>query len=162
MARGRASVALSCYFSPKRSSRRRSPPPNCSIERSTSVDRATHWGSGAIVKRAFCTTSHDGWDPMTPANDDHRVAAWLDNDFSSQVAMERLHRPVIGLCRDLLAGRAGIVADLGAGDASLLAAICSGMDGLRPLAIERRPDRAARAHLRLEVFGGRALTVDLF
>jgi SAM-dependent methyltransferase len=74
----------------------------------------------------------------------------LDNGFSSNSTMERLHTPVVQLVAERLQGN-GDVIDLGCGNGALLLRLCAQNDEIVPYGIDRKPElieRARRLHPR--------------
>lgn len=73
--------------------------------------------------------------------------AWYasDNGFSSRLAMEQAHRPIVELAAAALAGLPGNVLDLGCGNGALLRHICQARAGLVPFGLEFEAGRVEHA-----------------
>lgn len=72
-----------------------------------------------------------------PAPEDPSLAwRYTDNGFASFAAMEELHKPIVALAREALAGHSGNVLDLGCGNGMLLTKVCAGRSALIPHGID--------------------------
>jgi hypothetical protein len=86
----------------------------------------------------------------------------LDNGFTSEEGMRRLHRPVVALARAQLNGLTGNVLDLGCGNGALLSKICDGLDGMIPYGVDKNRRALKHACKLLPQFAPNFVIGDLF
>jgi SAM-dependent methyltransferase len=87
---------------------------------------------------------------------------YTDNGFSSFAAMEELHRPIVALAREALAGESGNVLDLGCGNGMLLSLVCEERDTLVPHGIDSNSLSLDHARQLLPRFANNFVHGDLF
>jgi hypothetical protein len=91
-----------------------------------------------------------------------RVWFHIDNGFSSRVAMDNLHRPIVAAAHQVLATTSGNVLDLGCGNGALLAKIIATRPGLVPYGVDNRGSSLTHAAEVLPTFSANFLNGDLF
>lgn len=70
----------------------------------------------------------------------------LDNGFSSQIAMDQAHEPIVQIATALVKEQQGNVLDLGCGNGMLLRKICALNPGLSPWGIDSNADPIAHSN----------------
>jgi hypothetical protein len=101
---------------------------------------------------------------QTHVDQTHADQSWrhADNGFSSDAAMEELHRPIVALARAALQGVSGNILDLGCGNGMLLGKICENRPDLVPYGIDSNGAAIARAREILPEFAQNLMTGDIF
>lgn len=84
-----------------------------------------------------------------------------DNGFTSVVAMDDAHRPVVELAVAALGGEGGRVVDFGCGNGALLEKLVAAAPDVVPFGIDTDPDRIKHARLLQPDFGPNFLVGDL-
>ncbi|MGI8903283.1 MAG: class I SAM-dependent methyltransferase [Solirubrobacteraceae bacterium] len=84
-----------------------------------------------------------------------------DNGFSSVVAMDEAHRPIVKLAASALAGHAGRVVDFGCGNGALLEKLRAATPDVIPFGIDTDPVRVEHARLLQPDFRSHFLVGDL-
>jgi hypothetical protein len=85
-----------------------------------------------------------------------------DNGFSSQVAMDQAHVPIVGLATAVLAGKGGRVLDLGCANGALLQRLHEADARIVPFGIELEPRRVEHARVLLPQFADHFIVGDMF
>jgi hypothetical protein len=87
-----------------------------------------------------------------------------DNGFTSRLAMDQAHQPIVDLAVETLAGRAGNVLDLGCGNGALLKKIHEANELVTPfgLEFEQLSGRIDHARLLLPDFAGNFMEGNMF
>lgn len=85
-----------------------------------------------------------------------------DNGFASILAMNKAHHPIVELALATLAGRGGLVLDLGCGNGALLEKICKGSKTVVPYGTDISADKIAHARSLLPAFADNFLLGDMF
>ncbi len=91
-----------------------------------------------------------------------RAWFYFDNGFSSRVAMDDLHRPIVAAAQQILKATSGNVLDLGCGNGALLAKIIATGAGLVPYGVDNRRSSLTHAAEVLPSFSANFLNGDLF
>ena len=92
------------------------------------------------------------------------LPAWYasDNGFTTKVAMDRAHQPIVQLAAQALGTTGGAVLDLGCGNGALLKKLGERVDGLEPYGVEIDPARVAHAGELLPEQGTKVVAASLF
>ena len=91
-----------------------------------------------------------------------RAWFYFDNGFSSRVAMDDLHRPIVAAAQQILKATSGNVLDLGCGNGALLAKIIATGASLVPYGVDNRRSSLTHVAEVLPSFSANFLNGDLF
>ena len=90
--------------------------------------------------------------------------AWYasDNGFSTKMAMDRAHQPILDLAAETLGAEGGSVLDLGCGNGALLKKLHARVPDLAPFGVDVDPGRVAHAAELLPDYTGNFSAGDIF